>query len=363
MKYIRVTAFFIGALFQLCSCMSTRVYVKTQEHMQEDDIPTAEKSAVYRDGYEQQSASKNFYDLFDAFALVSETDESIVSKSFIAEKDSSSKSPYETITFSFVECTLTKKTNAFTSRVLGKKTVRVKNGAVVPYTDGNGRSSFAKGDTFSADVEDAFKTLPAKVIALSATSAASADTAANMHVEKLEEKVIVESTPNSNFIVYSIIGKPFVIVGSASWNVLRCAGYAFVNFLGGYNAVTGTVSGAPLWYLPSYSKSKAKAQKAKEANKIQHYPQYHLPFTNNHIIVTTVKSETDAAFTDQAQVRITDKTVAEYDTELSVARSAKADAASTMAVASLIGTVVTIPVSVVTWIGGAVFGVYAQTKN
>ena len=47
---------------------------------------------------------------------------------------------------------------------------------------------------------------------------------------------------------------------------------------------------------------------------------------------------------------------------MEVTRSAKADAAATAAVAGAIGTGVTIPVSVATWIGGAVTGVMAQVK-
>lgn len=47
----------------------------------------------------------------------------------------------------------------------------------------------------------------------------------------------------------------------------------------------------------------------------------------------------------------------EVDNSLSVKRSAAADAASTAAITGLIGTVITIPISAISWVGGIVAGV------
>ena len=42
---------------------------------------------------------------------------------------------------------------------------------------------------------------------------------------------------------------------------------------------------------------------------------------------------------------------------MSVSLSSKADAASTAATANIIGTAVTIPISAITWVGGAAIGI------
>ena len=53
----------------------------------------------------------------------------------------------------------------------------------------------------------------------------------------------------------------------------------------------------------------------------------------------------------------------EYDNTLSVNLSAKADANQTASTVGVIGTIITVPVSVVSWIGGAAYGIYAQTTK
>ena len=46
------------------------------------------------------------------------------------------------------------------------------------------------------------------------------------------EKVTVHSTVDSGYLAYSFLGKPFVILGATTWNILKCFGYAFINFGG-----------------------------------------------------------------------------------------------------------------------------------
>lgn len=174
------------------------------------------------------------------------------------------------------------------------------------------------------------------------------------------EKVTVHSTLNSGYIAYSFLGKPFVILGATTWNILKCFGYAFMNFGGGYNLATGNYSSNndSVWMLPSYKKSKEKAAVAKENNKIKHYPEYHKAFTNNHIEVDTYNQIAGA---ESSRLSDSEKIYAiqhsEFDNTMSVSLSSKADAASTSATANIIGTAVTIPISVVTWVGGAAIGV------
>lgn len=174
------------------------------------------------------------------------------------------------------------------------------------------------------------------------------------------EKVTVHSTVDSGYLAYSFLGKPFVILSATTWNILKCFGYAFINFGGGYNFATGNYSNNndSAWMLPSYKKSKEKAAVAKEANRIKHYPEYHKAFTNNHIEVDTYNQIAGA---ESSRLSDSEKIYAiqhsEFDNTMSVSLSSKADAASTAATANIIGTAVTIPISAITWVGGAAIGI------
>lgn len=174
------------------------------------------------------------------------------------------------------------------------------------------------------------------------------------------EKVTVHSTVDSGYLAYSFLGKPFVILGATTWNILKCFGYAFINFGGGYNFATGNYSSNndSVWMLPSYKKSKEKATAAKEANRIKYYPEYHKAFTNNHIGVDTYNQIAGA---ESSRLSDSEKIYAiqhsEFDNTMSVSLSSKADAASTAATANIIGTAVTIPISAITWVGGAAIGI------
>ncbi len=175
-----------------------------------------------------------------------------------------------------------------------------------------------------------------------------------------DEEVTVESVPNKSYIAYSIIGKPFVILGSTAWNLLKSVGYAAINFAGGYSTVTG---GKTFWMMPDYKKAKAKADENRAANQIKAYPEYHLPFTNNHITVHKISSETTNEFSNGGEdVKVLSEEKLSFDNSISVGRSVTADAAATASVVGLVGTVITIPVSVVTWIGGAAAGIYVNMK-
>ncbi len=174
------------------------------------------------------------------------------------------------------------------------------------------------------------------------------------------EKVTVHSTVDSGYLAYSFLGKPFVILGATTWNILKCFGYAFINFGGGYNFATGNYSSNndSVWMLPSYKKSKEKASVAKEINRIKHYPEYHKAFTNNHIEVDTYNQMSGA---ESSSISDSEKIYAiqhsEFDNTMSVSLSSKSDAASTAATANIIGTAVTIPISAITWVGGAAIGI------
>ncbi len=357
----------LGYLFlAFVSCASNRVYVKTQDTLYEDDRLTTEVSSTSLDGKLQKDSIKNYYNLYEFENSVVATESKTTTHYFIAEKEQTSKSEYQMTNVYLVEEVFNRSDRTDTSDIIGKKTIRFnKNGKLAPYIDSNGAPKLAKGDSFSKDDEAMFSKIPVYLEGVfSATTGQEISEAAgkSYRTESVVKNIEVTSTPNQSFIMYQIMGKPFVILGTASWNILKCVGYALINFTGGYNAVAGK-SNAAYWKLPSYKKAKEKAVKAKEANKIAYYPEYHLPFTDNHIVVTTVTGEKESLFVSSDEIKVKSTTRKEIDNTLSVSRSAKADAAQTAAVAGVIGTVITIPVSVVSWIGGAAFGIYGKTQN
>ena len=348
----------------LSSCMSTREYLKTQKTLYEDDVAIEESYQISRDGKVLETKNTKYYDLSDVRTEMWSDGETMKMDTFTAVKESSSKESSDLITFSLVEHRSDKAGRRAESLVLGKKTVKAKDGKLLS------KDADAKGDKFSEEMEKVFsESLETMVAAmyekplLEEAEALPAKTVAKRQEVAKSEKVIVESVPNGKYIFYTIAGKPFVIAGVTAWNVLKCGGYALANFVGGYNMVAGNGKGS-LWVLPSYKKSKEKADVAKEANKIKYYPEYHLPFTNNHIIVEKYDRDISIlALEGEGAEEIVPIERFEYDNTMSVERSSKADAASTAAVGGVVGTVVTIPVSVATWVGGAVVGVYSSINQ
>ena len=109
--------------------------------------------------------------------------------------------------------------------------------------------------------------------------------------------------------------------------------------------------------MPDVKGAGKKAEAAKNENAIV-YPEYHIPFTNNHITIEKITGETEAVFTDinANEVRVTRRETHEYNNSISVKQTAEKDANETAAVIGLVGTVLTVPVSAVTWFIGAVYG-------
>ena len=171
------------------------------------------------------------------------------------------------------------------------------------------------------------------------------------------EKVTVKSKLNVGYTLYSIFGKPFVIVGATVYNLTKCAAFATVNFIGGYLSVTQSDAGL-VWMMPDVKKAKQNAAEARANNGIKYYPEYHKAFTNNHISVENITSGID----QEGNVVKTSQTYS-YDNSISVKRSISADANATASVIGVAGTALTIPVSAVTWVGGAVFGLYSEIVN
>lgn len=194
---------------------------------------------------------------------------------------------------------------------------------------------------------------------ISSAKTSESEDSGKIRNETYVEKVTVTSKTNGKYVAYSFLGKPFVILGASAWNLIKCTGYAFINFAGGYNTVT---NGEFFWKMPDTKGAKEKAAEARKNNGIAYYPEYHKAFTDNTIEVYSFKQKTDNNFSVLAEntVKVYDEQHTTYDNSISVSMSAAADANATAAVVGLAGTIVTVPVSAVTFVGGAVAGVYTN---
>lgn len=356
-------AVILSALF--FSCESTRVYVETTDLLYEDDVLISESRSLTRDGVAKENGFTSYYDLSSAgFLVTNRASTSATAHSFVASKTQSSKSSAVEVSYTLVETRVDLAKNIYYTDVIGAKSA-----SYTPSTSDTTTSvpvlNFS-GDDFLEKDEDFF--LEVKGLTLKNIIEGSADidesSGKSYRTEEKIDEVTVRSVPNGQYIFYQILGKPFVILGSGTWNILKCVGYSFMNFTCGYNLTSGkTEENLPLWMMPSFSTAKKKFSEAKAANAIEHYPQYHLPFTNNTIEVTKIEQETGSAHITPENAHVTRTASERFDNTLSVTRSASADAKYTAGVAGLIGTATTIPVSVLTWVGGAAFGIYAQTQG
>ena len=368
MKYFyRILIIFILAdLF--CSCQSTRVYIKENEQFFEDDTLVEQKATVTKYDYKDEDCqnfqkkkviseiTKHNYNVADTFNIVARDSQKDTLHLFWVESERNNKSQVENMDVKLLEVDVQNE-NITNCKVVGSKKVTFKKGKKIK----------SKGKKFKAKDEELFN----KVVGIITERINQKPTDAEESVSDIQtsgrksfsERIQVNSTPDGKYIFYTILGKPFVIAGSATLNVLKCAGYACINFFGGYNAVTSPEDEL-LWLIPDVKKSTEIAKEAKEANKIKYYPEYHLPFTNNHIIVDRYAMAVDVeALDSEGRENIQVAEHSEYDNTMSVKRSAKADASSTLATSNVIGNIVTIPVSATTWLGGAIFGIASQMQN
>ena len=87
-------------------------------------------------------------------------------------------------------------------------------------------------------------------------------------------------------------------------------------------------------------------------NEIQFYPEFHKPFTKNHIIVEKTVSKTSAYKTKNERTVVVSYEKYEYDNSIYVSREIKKDFYSTIYVVKHIGNVITIPVVIVSCVAG-----------
>lgn len=169
-------------------------------------------------------------------------------------------------------------------------------------------------------------------------------------------KITVESKSDGAYIAYTFLGKPFVILGTTVWSLLKCAGYSFVNFTGGVNL---GMNGYTYWMMPSVKTSIEKSKEALQANEIL-YPEFHKPFTKNHIAIEIINTQTVNLFTENEKTIVTSSDVRFYDNTIKTSNSAATDAAITASVVNVVGDIITIPVSGISWFCGLLFGAAAN---
>ena len=366
------TTIFLTIIF--CSCETTRVYVKTNQLLYEDDLIVEENTSVTRFDYKEKdgqkienkkdmgASSKHYYNDLSGSVEISNDGNTRVVHTIVAEKEKKSKASTkkEEVVFSLYE---SKISNAGTQNtLLTKKKMKINNGSIVMSSSQKDKVQFS-GPVLKDKDGQLFENVSQNVIN-EIQNENLENNSKKKRTENYTEKITVISNSNSKYITYSFLGKPFVLLGASAWNILKCVGYAFINFAGGYNFTSGNSENDTYWMLPDYNSSKAKAKVAREANRIKYYPEYHIPFTDNKIILDKYDRfiEVENLF-DEKSEKITAIEHQEYDNTMSVSLSAKADAASTSATANLIGTGITIPVSVITWLGGAAYGIYMQFKQ
>ena len=319
------------------SCVSTRVYTRETSKFYDNGNLVAEKTNFTKDGKVTESSTMNY--------LSAEVDDMKV----VAVKTSSSKKSYDVTKLQIFDGDL----------LYTEKEFREKDGVLVVEGENSEQKEISEVQAEKQKlIERAFEAIKNEEQNFSSEEESS-------RIKQVTdfENVTVESYPNGKYITYSILGKPFVILGSSAWSLLKCCGYALINFAGGYNAASGNTSGA-FWMMPDTKKAKEKAKAARAANGISAYPEYHLTFTNNHIVVQKISSETENVFSsDKKEVKILAEETLEYDNTISIERSVSADAASTSATIGMVGTIITVPVSAITWVGGAAAGIYGQTQK
>ena len=362
------------------SCVSTRVYVRTTDRTYEDGALVAESYRETRDGTELHTVRTTYRTLPETVALGADgiplrnvpgegpqpepaAPEVQATHSLVAGRTSDSKKKRDVLRVSVVETKTVAADDGSQNvvrAVVGTKTCRLTAKGALPR---GGKKSAFKGDAFAPWDEALFTESLGESLGsvLSADNAEIVEAAGKAYrTEETVEEITVRSTPNGWYILYQVAGKPFVLAGCTFWNLVKCAGYALYNFSGGYHFVTGS---GTIWKTPSWSTAKDRFSEAREENRIEYYPEYHLPFTNNEITVRAIDQETAAAYLSRESAVVTRETTFHVDNQLSVQRSAAADAAYTAGIVGLIGTGVTIPVSVITWGGGALVGLYVEATQ
>ena len=172
----------------------------------------------------------------------------------------------------------------------------------------------------------------------------------NLTVKTHSTKNTVISDSDYKFISYSFFLKPFVIAGATTVSLGKCLFYSSAVF------IFAAIDYLPEWWKGisfDFPEEKEKMIAARLENKIQFYPEFHKPFTKNHIVVEKSVSETSAYKTKDEKTVVINYEKYEYDNSIYVEREIKKDYYSTVYVVNHIGNIITIPVVLVSCVAGA----------
>lgn len=168
----------------------------------------------------------------------------------------------------------------------------------------------------------------------------------NLCRDYIEEKITVISSTDFKFMAYSFFLKPFIILGSSIFSLGKCICTSTSFFV---------FAAIDLEEWPSFfdcSQDKQKMIDANYENRIQYYPEYHKPFTKNHIIIEKMVSRTTSYKTKNEKTVIISHQKYEYDNTIYVRREISKDFYSTIYVVRHVGNIITFPIALTTTIAG-----------
>ena len=174
----------------------------------------------------------------------------------------------------------------------------------------------------------------------------------NVTRETSEEKVTVLSDTDYTFVAYSFFLKPVIITGVVTYNVAKCAvcsvGLFFCGFVWifpdwGYNVI-------------SLKSAKEDMINAKEENEIEYYPEFHKPFTKNHIIVENKNQKTTLCDLKDEVVNVVSYEKYEYDNSIYIKREIVKDYYSTTYFTRFATGLITSPIMFISHTIGYILG-------
>ena len=136
----------------------------------------------------------------------------------------------------------------------------------------------------------------------------------NLTVETYSTKITVISEPDYKFIAYSFFVKPFIIAGVTTVSLGKCLFISVGTFF------LGVIDYVPEVEKPLFDfiEDKRKMIEARCENKIKMYPEFHKPFTKNHIIVEKTVSKISAYKTKDEETVVISYEKNEYDNSIFV---------------------------------------------
>lgn len=170
------------------------------------------------------------------------------------------------------------------------------------------------------------------------------------------KKITAKNTLDVPLISYNIIGKPIVIVGTATANIIKCFTYSISTTFrvwwyvaSGNNKRFNGDSSAYYWlFFPDSGKAKNKMILAIKEAEIEYpeYKEYRKCFCKSHLTVEDILSRTK-----QEETFIISYDKREFDNTIYLSKDIKKDFWKTVYVSNYAGYIISMPI---TFVGGCV---------